>query len=318
MMNSKTISVIIPIFNEEKSIPILIDSLSNVLKDVDHEIIAINDGSKDKSLDVLKEIAGNNQNLKILNFRKNSGQTAAINAGIQHATKDIFIFIDSDLENDPNDIPKLLNKLDEGFDVVSGWRKNRWKGEFITRKLPSKLANALISYVSNVKLHDYGCTLKAYRKEVIEDVILYGEMHRFIPVYCKWQGGKVSEVEVNYQPRQFGSSNYGITRTFRVVLDLVLIKFFDKYMNKPMHFFGGAGLLSLLGCIVSMMIAIFFKVTGQKDFVQTPLPLISMMFFILGILFILMGVISEMLMRTYYESQGKKSYSINEKVNFAN
>lgn len=313
----KSISVIIPIYNEEKSIPILIESLSIVLKEMDHEIIAINDGSQDASFEVLKQLASNNSNLKILNFRKNSGQTAAINAGIQHASKEIFIFIDSDLENDPKDIPKLLDKLDEGYDVVSGWRKSRWKGEFITRKLPSKVANSLISYVSKVKLHDYGCTLKAYRKEVIEDIILYGEMHRFIPVYCKWQGGKVTEIEVNYQPRQFGSSNYGITRTFRVVLDLVLIKFFDKYMNKPMHFFGGVGLLSFFGSILSILVAVFFKVTGQKDFVQTPLPLIGMMFFILGVLFVLMGVIAEMLMRTYYESQGKKSYSIKEKINFS-
>lgn len=315
-MKINSISVIVPIYNEEKSIPILIDRLATILQDYDYEIIAVNDGSKDNSFQILQNLAQHNSNLKLINFRKNSGQTAAINAGIQHASKDIFIFIDSDLENDPNDIPKLLQKLSEGYDVISGWRRNRWKGEFITRKLPSKLANSLISYVSGVKLHDYGCTLKAYRKEVIEDVILYGEMHRFIPIYCKWQGGKVSEVEVNYQPRQFGSSNYGITRTFRVVLDLVLIKFFDKYMNKPMHFFGGIGLFSLLGSFLCFGVALFFKITHQKDFVQSPLPLAGMMFFILGILFILMGVIAEMLMRTYYESQGKKSYTIKEKINF--
>ncbi|MBL7790087.1 MAG: glycosyltransferase family 2 protein [Chitinophagales bacterium] len=311
-----SISVIAPIYNEERSIPLLMDSLISILSPYTYEIIAINDGSKDNSYEVLREWARNNINIKIINFKRNSGQTAAINAGIQHASNEILIFIDSDLENDPKDITKLLAKLEEGYDVVSGWRKQRWKGEFITRKLPSKIANYLISYVSGIKLHDYGCTLKAYRKEVIEDVILYGEMHRFIPVYCKWQGGKVTEVEVNYQPRQFGSSNYGITRTFRVVLDLVLIKFFDKYMNKPMHFFGGVGLLSFLGCFLSFGLAVFFKITHQKDFVQSPLPLMGMMFFILGVLFVLMGVIAEMLMRTYYESQGKKSYSIKEKINF--
>lgn len=314
-MSAPSISIIVPIFNEEKSIPILISELEKVLSKYQYEIIAINDGSKDNSINILRELASKNKQLKVINFRKNSGQTAAINAGIQNANNDVFVFIDSDLENDPNDIPILLKKLDEGYDVISGWRKHRWKNEFITRKLPSKLANGLISYVSGVKLHDYGCTLKAYRKEVIEDVILYGEMHRFIPIYCKWQGGKVGEVEVKYQPRQFGSSNYGITRTFRVVLDLVLIKFFDKYMNKPMHFFGGIGLLSFLGCILSFGLALFFKLTHQKDFVQSPLPLMGMMFFILGVLFILMGVIAEMLMRTYYESQGKKSYSIKEKIN---
>lgn len=312
---SQSISVIVPIYNEEKSIPYLMELLLEELSPFKYEIITINDGSKDDSIKVLKSWASQNPSIKIIDFKRNSGQTAAINAGIQHASNDILIFIDSDLENDPKDITKLLAKLDEGYDVVSGWRKQRWKGEFITRKLPSKLANSLISYVSGVKLHDYGCTLKAYRKEVIEDVILYGEMHRFIPVYCKWQGGKVTEVEVNYQPRQYGSSNYGITRTFRVVLDLVLIKFFDKYMNKPMHFFGGVGLISLFASFLSFGFALFFKLTSQKDFVESPLPLMGMMFFILGILFILMGVIAEMLMRTYYESQGKKSYLIKEIVN---
>ncbi|MCX8473603.1 MAG: glycosyltransferase family 2 protein [Sediminibacterium sp.] len=315
-MHTTAISVIIPIYNEEKSIPILIEKLVNICGSYDYEIIAINDGSKDNSLAILKDLGLKNNHLKIINFKRNQGQTAAINAGIQHASKDILIFIDSDLENDPEDIPNLLAKLNEGYDVVSGWRKNRWKNELFTRKLPSLMANKLISIVSKVKLHDYGCTLKAYKKEVIENVILYGEMHRFIPVFCKWQGGKISEVPVNYQPRQFGKSNYGISRTFKVILDLILIKFFDKYINKPMHFFGGAGIISLLLGMLCAVVAIYYKVSGKKDFIQTPLPLMCMIFLVIGILFILMGILAELLMRTYYESQGKKPYQISEKINF--
>ncbi len=315
-MNNQSISIIVPIYNEEKSIPILLSQLENICSSFDYEIITINDGSKDNSFKVLQKFAQENNRIKIIHFKRNQGQTAAINAGIQHASKEVFVFIDSDLENNPNDIPILLKKLNDGYDVVSGWRKNRWQKEFFTRKLPSTLANRLISFVSGVPLHDYGCTLKAYRKEVIENVLLYGEMHRFIPIFCKWQGGEVAEVEVDYRPRQFGKSNYGISRTFKVLLDLVLIKFLDKYMNKPMHFFGGIGLISFLFSGLSAGLAIYFKITGEKDFVQSPLPLICMIFFIIGILFILMGIIAEILMRTYYESQKKKSYSFFKKINF--
>ena len=316
-MKSQSISVIVPIYNEEQSLPYLFEALLKVLDGIDFEIIAVNDGSRDNSFQVLKEWSKKRPEIKVINFKKNFGQTAAINAGIQHASKEIFVFIDSDLENDPNDIPKLLNRLSEGYDVVSGWRKQRWKGEFITRKLPSKLANGLISYVSGVKLHDYGCTLKAYKKEVIEEVILYGEMHRFIPIYCKWQGGEVAELEVNYQPRKFGKSNYGISRTFRVLLDLVLIRFFDKYINKPMHFFGGVGLFSILISFFCFILAVYFKITGQKDFVESPLILATAMFFILGVVIVLIGVVAEMVMRTYYESQNKKYYLIKQKINFS-
>ena len=316
-MKSQSISVIVPIYNEEQSLPYLFEALLKVLDGFDFEIIAVNDGSRDNSFQVLKEWSKKRPEIKVINFKKNFGQTAAINAGIQHASKEIFVFIDSDLENDPNDIPKLLNRLSEGYDVVSGWRKQRWKGEFITRKLPSKLANGLISYVSGVKLHDYGCTLKAYKKEVIEEVILYGEMHRFIPIYCKWQGGEVAELEVNYQPRKFGKSNYGISRTFRVLLDLVLIRFFDKYINKPMHFFGGVGLFSILISFFCFILAVYFKITGQKDFVESPLILATAMFFILGVVIVLIGVVAEMVMRTYYESQNKKYYLIKQKINFS-
>ena len=309
------LSVILPIYNEAPGIPELFKEIQEALAAFDYEIIAVNDGSKDDSFEVLKAQAAKDERIKVINFRRNYGQTAAINAGIQFAKGDIVVLMDSDLENRPSDIPMLIDKLNEGYDVVSGWRKDRWKGEFLRRKLPSLLANKLISKVSGVKLHDYGCTLKAYRKEVISDVKLYGQMHRFIPVYSKWLGGKVTEVSVNYQARKYGNSNYGISRTFRVLLDLVLIKFLDKYMQRPIHFFGGLGFMSfLLGTLVFIW-ALYYKLTGLKDFVETPLPILTAMLFIIGVLMILMGVIAEMLMRTYYESQNKFPFSIKDKIN---
>lgn len=310
------LSVILPIYNEAKSIPMLFSALESALKDYKYEIIAVNDGSRDDSFEELRKICLTNPNVKAINFRKNCGQTAAINAGIQNAVGDVYILIDSDLENDPADIPVLLAKMDEGYDVVSGWRQNRWKGQYLTRKLPSLMANKLISYISGVSLHDYGCTLKAYKRDVIKDVVLYGQMHRFIPVYCSWQGGRVAEVPVKYRPRQFGKSNYGIFRTYKVVLDLLLIKFLEKFMQRPIHFFGGAGILSFIIAFISGAVSLYFKFTGQKTIIQTPLPTISAMFFIIGIQMILMGVMAEIIMRTYYESQNKMTYSIKEKINF--
>ena len=310
------LSIILPIYNEALGIPELFIELQTALQSCDYEIIAINDGSKDNSYDVLCSLAEKETKLKVINFRKNFGQTAAINAGIQNASGDIIILMDSDLENLPSDIPMLIDKLNEGYDVVSGWRQARWQGQFLTRKLPSLMANALISKVSGVKLHDYGCTLKAYRKDVITEVRLYGQMHRFIPVYCKWQGGKVTEIPVKYQSRKYGKSNYGISRTFKVLLDLVLIKFLERYMQRPIHFFGGVGFLSFLVSFLAFSIAIYFKITGQKDFVQTPLPIITAMFFMVGVLMILMGVIADILMRTYYESQNKFPFTIRNKLNF--
>jgi glycosyltransferase involved in cell wall biosynthesis len=309
------LSVVLPIYNESKSIPILFDALAKAVGQYDYEIIAINDGSKDDSYAQLKKICAVDPRVKAINFRRNFGQTAAINAGIQYASGDVIVLIDSDLENDPNDIPTLLGKLDEGFDVVSGWRQNRWENEQLTRKLPSRMANGLISYISGVYLHDYGCTLKAYRRDVIKNVSLYGQMHRFIPVYCAWQGGTVTEMPVSYQPRQFGKSNYGIFRTYKVLLDLVLIKFLEKYMQRPIHFFGGAGILAFLVTFFATILAAYFKITGQKDLVETPLPTIASMFFVVGIQLVLMGVMAEILMRTYYESQHKMPYSVKETMN---
>jgi glycosyltransferase involved in cell wall biosynthesis len=309
------ISVILPIYNEGQGLPFLFEQLEKAIGQYDYEIVAVNDGSKDNSFELLREVCARNPRVKAINFKRNFGQTAAINAGIQHATGDVFVLIDSDLENDPNDIPKLLAKLDEGYDVVSGWRRDRWQGQFLTRKLPSMSANWLISRISGVKLHDYGCTLKAYRREVIKDVLLYGQMHRFIPVYCSWQGGKVTELPVNYQPRMFGKSNYGIFRTYKVLLDLLLLRFLDRYLQRPIHFFGGLGILSVLVAVVAFMLATYFKLSGQKDYIETPLPTIGSMFFIVGLLMILMGVLAEIITRTYYESQHKFPFTIKEKIN---
>ncbi|HTA82731.1 MAG TPA: glycosyltransferase family 2 protein [Bacteroidia bacterium] len=309
------LSVIVPIYNEAQSVSLLFEKLRSALAKEDYEIIAVNDGSKDSSWDEMQKVASTDTKVKLINLKRNFGQTAAINAGIQYANSDILVLIDSDLENDPNDIPLLLVKMKEGYDVVSGWRRNRWKRQYLTRKLPSLAANALISKISGVSLHDYGCTLKAYKKDVIKDVRLYGQMHRFIPVFCKWQGGKVTEIPVNYQPRMYGKSNYGLFRIYKVMLDLVLIKFLDKFMHRPIHFFGGAGILSFIVMLLSVGVAVYFKITGQKDFIQTPLPTIAAMFLIVGVLMILMGVLAEMLMRTYYESQNKFPFTIKEKVN---
>lgn len=312
------ISIVTPVYNEAKNIPILIGELESVLNKLTlhYEIVAVNDGSRDNSFAVLEGLAKDNSRIKVINFQVNRGQTSALSAGIENAEGDVVVTIDSDLENDPNDIPPLLEKINEGFDVVSGWRKHRWEKQFITRKVPSVVANWFISKITGIKLHDYGCILKAYKREVLRDTNLYGEMHRFIPAYAFWRGARVTEIVVNQRPRLHGKSNYGIGRTFKVLLDLVVIKFLDKYINRPMHFFGGIGFISLGIGILSGLISIIFKVIDYKDFVETPLPVFSALFVIVGAQLIVMGILAEILMRTYYESQGKKPYIIKSKINF--
>lgn len=312
------ISVVTPIYNEEKNIPILFRELSSVLAGlkVEYEIIAVNDGSKDGSYEVLFNLSQKDPHYKVINFKANCGQTAALSAGIDNATGDIIVPIDSDLENDPHDIPRLLEKLNDGFDVVSGWRQNRWAGHFFTRKFPSVVANWLISKITGVSLHDYGCILKAYRREVLFGTQLYGEMHRFIPAYASWNGAKVSEIIVTQRQRLHGKSNYGFGRIFRVLLDLVVIRFLDKYMNKPMHFFGGIGFISFGVGSIAGIIAVGLKLFHIRDFVTTPLPVFSALFLIVGVQLVAMGILAEILMRIYYQSQDSKSYRIKEKINF--
>jgi glycosyltransferase involved in cell wall biosynthesis len=281
----------------------------------EYEVIAVNDGSKDNSASELNVVASQNPKVKVIHFRVNAGQTAAIHAGIEHATGDIIIPLDSDLENDPKDIVRMLKKMDEGFDVVSGWRRNRWADKKLVRKLPSIMANKLISYVSGVPLHDYGCTLKAYRADVIQGVNLYGEMHRFIPAYASRMGARVTEIEVSYAPRKYGKSNYGFSRTLRVLLDLLVLQFLYKYMDRPIQFFGRIGFFFGVVGVLAVIGAIVLKVFYHTSMIQTPLPVLSALCIIVGVQLVTMGILAEMIMRTYYESQGKKAYLIKETIN---
>lgn len=254
----KKLSIVIPVFNEEENVKKLYSELKEVLDKIDYtsEIIFVDDGSTDSTRNLLEEISKNDNRIKLLFFSRNYGQTPAISAGIEHSSGDIVITIDADLQNDPADIPVLLKKIEEGYDVVSGWRKNR-KDPFFTRKLPSYIANTIISKLTGVKLHDYGCTLKAYKSDIIKKFAIYGEMHRFLPAYCSWQGGKITEVVVNHRPRLYGKSKYGINRTLKVILDLIVVKFLLSYLTKPIYVFGGIGILMfILGTAINIFVFI--------------------------------------------------------------
>ena len=314
---SPTLSFVIPAHNEAGSIKRLISEIVAVTQEHSYryEIIIVEDGSSDNTFNILKTEAASNPTLKVIRFSRNQGQTAALSAGIHSATGDIIIPLDADLENSPSDIPRLLAEMNRGYDIVSGWRKTRWHGQWLTRKIPSLLANKLISFITRVPLHDYGCTLKAYRRESIRDLPLYGEMHRFIPAYAAWNGYRVVEIPVRYEPRKFGKSNYGVSRTFRVLLDLILLKFLFGYMNRPMHFFGGIGFIALIIGAVAGTVAILLRLIVGLHMVQTPLPVFSALFVIVGVQLIVMGVLAEMVMRVYYEGQQKPSYRIKETVN---
>ena len=304
---SQMVSVVIPIYNEALNIDEMYDRITSVLKE-NAEFIFVDDGSTDDSHARLKAIAARDDRVRLLRFRRNFGQTAALSAGIDHARGDIIVPIDGDLQNDPRDIPRLLAKLDEGYDVVSGWRVKR-KDSF-HRRLPSIIANRLISWISGVRLHDYGCSLKAYRRRVLENVKLYGEMHRFVPIYASWQGARVTELAVDHHPRTRGKSNYGMERTAKVVLDLIVVKFLASYATKPIYVFGGFGLFSLFMSLLAFLWMLYYKISGEKDFVQTPLPLVVVMLLLVGCLSILLGLVAELTIRTYYESQGKRTYMI--------
>lgn len=309
------LSLIIPVHNEEENLPILQERIEALFGNPAEalEIIYIDDGSTDGSFAVLRRLA-QDERVRVIRLARNYGQTAAIAAGFAASSGEIIVPLDADLQNDPADIPKLVAKLNEGYDVVSGWRRKR-KDNWLFTVLPSKVANYLISWITAVKLHDYGCTLKAYRREVIKDLKLYGEMHRFLPAYAAWYGAKVTELETTHHPRIRGRSKYSIGKTFRVVLDLLVVKFFTKYANRPMHFFGGVGFWSFFISGAALAIALYWKITGQKDLIQTPLPLFAALFFLIGAVFILMGLLAEILTRTYHESQRKSPYVIKETIN---
>ena len=319
MKNNPTISIVIPIFNEEKNVAPLAEELAVLFRAAPHEsfeVIFVNDGSRDGTLAELRKVAAGEARFKVVSFARNFGQTAAIAAGFAEARGEIVVPMDGDLENDPADILKLAAKLREGFDVVSGWRRGRWKNRPFSRRLPSFVANKIISLATGVKLHDYGCTLKAYRREILSGVKLYGEMHRFIPAYAAAHGAKVAEVPVNHRARRFGVSHYGMGRTTKVLLDLLLVKFLFNYGDRPIHFFGGLGIGSILFSALCFLLALYYKIAHLKDFVQTPLPIFTALFFIVGINFILMGVLAEFFMRASYEAGGKAVYEIGEKINF--
>jgi glycosyltransferase involved in cell wall biosynthesis len=311
------LTVVLPIYNEEESIPPLLEALVGELDSLydSYEIIAVNDGSRDGSQEALEAAAEHYPHLRIIQFRRNAGQTAALMAGIDHASGDVIVTSDADLQNDPRDIPLMLAKLGEGYDVVSGWRQDRQDAP-IRRNLVSRIANRLISRISGVRLHDYGCTLKAYRKEVLQGMRLYGEMHRFVPIYASWMGARVIEVPVRHHARQFGSSNYGLARIFKVVLDLVVVKFFSGYLVKPIYIFGGVAAVFLLISAVAFMSMLYLKFVEGLSMIQTPLPVLSAMLFMLAVVVLLMGVLAEIMVRTYFESQGRLPYHIRSTINF--
>jgi len=305
------ISITVPVYNEQESLPHLMPALTAVLDRTGHawEVVFVNDGSTDDSEAVLDRLAQADPRVKVVHFRRNCGQTAAMMAGIDHASGDVIIPIDADLQNDPEDIPLLLAKLDEGYDVCSGWRRDR-KDEALRRNLPSRIANRVISWVSGVSLHDYGCSLKAYRRDVIKDVKLYGEMHRFVPIYASWHGARVTEIPVRHHARKFGASKYGLERIVKVILDLLVVTFLDRYAKKPIYIFGGIGVLCLgVGAFAGAW-ALWLKFVQGLSLIQTPLPLVVVMMGITGVMCILMGLLAEMLTRTWHESQGKSVYLV--------
>ena len=316
-MSSQKLSLVIPVLNEKDTLQTLDEAIHQALKDyeTDWEVIYIDDGSQDGSLDILTDLAEiDKQHVRVVGFRRNFGQTAAIAAGIDHAQGDIIVTLDADMQNDPADIPMMVAKLNEGYDVVSGYRKDR-KDTMLTRTIPSRAANWLISQVTGVHLHDYGCTLKAYRREVLHNIRLYGEMHRFIPVYAHAYGARITEVLVRHHPRKYGKTKYGLERTFKVLLDLFTVKFLLSYAAKPIYLFGGAGIFLILASGLVLLYLLVRRIFFSISVLASPLFQMSAMFFILGFQSILMGLIAELLVRTYHESQKKPTYTIRTLIN---
>jgi glycosyltransferase involved in cell wall biosynthesis len=310
------ISIVIPIFNEEENIAPLYRELDKALTQLGktYEILFVNDGSKDSSWEALTAITLKDPHVKLLNLIRNMGQTAALMAGFDHAQGSIIIPLDGDGQNDPADIARLIQKLDEGFDIVSGWRKKRQDNWL--RTFPSRIANRFISRITKVPLHDYGCTLKAYRREFLKGVRLYGEMHRFIPVFGALQGARVTEIPVNHHPRIAGVSKYGIERTFKVILDVLVVKFLASYAQKPIYVFGGFAFLNYLLAGIFATYSLVLKLFYDTSFIRTPLPLLAIMTVITGTLCLLLGILAELLMRTYHESQSKPIYALRETSGF--
>ena len=309
------ISVVIPVYNEADALPALYRALADTLDRLPQaaEIIFADDGSRDGSVATLDAFAEGDPRVRVLHLSRNYGQTAALMAAIQNSTGDVIIPMDADGQNDPADIPRLLDKLAEGYDVVSGWRTSRQDGA-LTRRLPSVIANRLISALLRVPLHDYGCTLKAYRREVVEDIRLYGEMHRFIPIYAAWEGARVTELAVAHHARKFGESKYGIGRIARVLLDLLIVYYIDRAFDRPIQFFGKLGLGFLILAVAIFGWAAILKYTSDVSLIQTPLPLLASTIGLSGVLFLLLGIIAEVQARIYFEARGRPPYKIKRLV----
>jgi len=313
------LSLFLPVLDEEENLRPMHAKIAAALDTLGKtaEVIYVDDGSTDTSLKILKEIAAGDARVRVISLRRNYGQTAAMSAGIDAAEGAILIPMDADLQNDPADIRRLLEKLDEGYDVVSGWRKNR-QDKLISRKIPSQIANRIISWIGGVPLHDYGCSLKAYRRDVIQDVKLYGEMHRFIPIYAAWAGARVTEIPVDHHARTRGKSKYGISRTIKVIFDLMTIKFMASYQTKPIYVFGMFGTIALVVSLVAGVWAVLLKIIYGTSFILTPLPVITVVMLAISVQFFLMGLLAELLVRTYHESQNKAIYAIRERLGFTN
>lgn len=308
------LSIVVPVLNEQDSLQNLYQEITQALSTSgNYEIIFIDDGSTDKSFDILSNIHQNDRKVRVIRFKKNFGQTAALSAGFRNAHGKVIVPLDADGQNDPADIPKLVEKLDCGYDIVSGWRKKRYDNT-VTRTIPSRIANWVIGRITGVKLHDFGCTLKAYRADSLKPIRLYGEMHRFIPALASWGGEKVAEMVVNHRPRTTGRTKYGLNRTFKVILDLITIKFLASFSTKPIYVFGGLGGLSMLASLLSGLGVIYFKFFARTiiPMNRNPLLIMTMMMFVTAIQFILMGLLAEILVRTYHESQDREIYVVDE------
>lgn len=312
----RSLSVTVPVHNEFENLPILCDKVRAALDKLglDWELILVDDGSTDGSTERIEQLAASDPRIKAVILRRNLGQTAAMMAGFDHASGDVIVPMDGDLQNDPEDIGPMLEKLQEGYDVVSGWRKDR-QDNFVKRNLPSIMANRLISLVSGVRLHDFGCSLKAYRRDVIKGVRLYGEMHRFLPIYASWHGARITELVVSHHARKHGKSKYGLERVIKVLLDLMVVKFLDRHMQKPMYIFGGVGVLFIAASFSSGLYALWLKLFAKTSLIQTPLPMLAATTGMVGVLCILMGLLAEITTRTFYESQGKPVYLVRKRVN---
>lgn len=310
------ISIVVPVYNEQENVEAVYAAISSALQDMgcSYEIIMVDDGSSDGSYSRLARFAAEDPALKVIRFRRNFGQTAAMSAGFDYAKGDIIIPMDGDLQNDPADIPRLIEKIHEGYDVVSGWRRDR-KDTFVTRKIPSLLANALISRLTGVHLHDYGCTLKAYRREVLDGINLYGEMHRFVPALASQFGARVTELPVNHFPRLHGVSKYGISRTLRVILDLMTVKFLMAYSTKPIQLFGKWGIYTMLAGVGTGTMTLYMKFFEHFSMNRNPLLILTAFLLFMGVQFIVLGLLGELNARTYFESQGKPIYAVKDRIN---